>query len=333
MPVAGKKIFISGGAGFIGSALIERLIDDNSIIIYDNFRRNSLSGKKLENHPNLKVVKGDILDYENIQKHIVGADIVIHLAAIAGIDTVIKSPITTMKVNMLGTLNMLQVASELPALEKFIDFSTSEVFGSYAFRSEEGDSTSMGAVGNARWTYAVSKLAGEHLAHSYYVEKNLPTLTFRPFNIYGPGQVGEGAVHHFVTRALKGEDLIIRGNGDQIRSWCYIDDIIDSMILSLENDKAVGESFNIGNPRGTVTIYGLALAVIRVTYSKSKIVFVPKDLADVELRIPNIDKAKSILGYRPKVDLEEGLKLTADWYYEKILKDSPRQAEPVGSRR
>ena len=329
MPVAGKKIFISGGAGFIGSTLIERLIDDNSITVYDNFRRNSLGGKKLEHHPNLTVVKGDILDYENIRKNIKGSNMVIHLAAIAGIDTVIKSPITTMKVNMQGTLNMLEAASELTAVERFIDFSTSEVFGSYAFRSEEGDSTSLGAVGNARWTYAVSKLAGEHLAHSYFVEKNLPVLTFRPFNIYGPGQVGEGAVHHFVTRALKGEDLIIRGNGDQIRSWCYIDDIIDSMLLGLENEKAIGESFNIGNPRGTVTIYGLALAVIRVTYSKSKIVFVPKDLADVELRIPNIDKAKSILGFRPTVDLEEGLKLTADWYYEKILENTPRQAEAI----
>ena len=329
VPLSDKNIFISGGAGFIGSAMVARLIDSNKVIVYDNFSRNSLNDRRLENHPNLKIVKGDVTDVDDIRRHIAESEVVIHLAAIAGIDTVIKSPIATMQVNMQGTSNMLEAACELPSLERFVDFSTSEVFGSYAFRSEEGDTTSLGAVGNARWTYAVSKLAGEHLTYSFYKEKGLPALTIRPFNIYGPGQVGEGAVHHFVTKALKGEDLIIRGNGDQIRSWCYIDDIVDSVLVALENDNAVGESFNIGNPRGTVTIYGLALAVIRVTYSKSKIVFVPRDLADVELRIPNIDKAKSILGFQPKIDLEEGLKKTADWYYDRIYADTACQAEPV----
>jgi nucleoside-diphosphate-sugar epimerase len=329
MAISGKNIFISGGAGFIGSALIARLIDDNKIVIYDNFRRNSLNGRRLENHPNLKIIKGDIVDFDDVRRHMAGSKIVIHLAAIAGIDTVIKSPVATMQVNMQGTANMLKAASELNSLERFIDFSTSEVFGSYAFRSEEGDTTSLGAVGNARWTYAVSKLAGEHLTYSYYKEKGLPALTIRPFNIYGPGQVGEGAVHHFVARALKGEDLVIRGNGDQIRSWCYVDDIVDGVLLALENENAVGESFNIGNPRGTVTIYGLALAINRVTYSKSRIVFSKRDLADVELRIPNIDKAKSILGFQPKIDLEEGLKKTADWYYDRIFADTTCQVEPV----
>lgn len=329
MAISGKNIFLSGGAGFIGSAIVTRLIDDNKIIIYDNFHRNSLDGRRLENHPNLKIIKGDILDFDDVRRHLAGSEIVIHLAAIAGIDTVIKSPIATMQVNMQGTANMLKAASELKSLERLIDFSTSEVFGSYAFRSEEGDTTSLGAVGNARWTYAVSKLAGEHLTYSYYKEKSLPALTIRPFNIYGPGQVGEGAVHHFVARALKGEDLIIRGNGDQIRSWCYIDDIVDGVLLALENENAVGESFNIGNPRGTVTIYGLALAINRVTYSKSRIVFTKRDLADVELRIPNIDKAKSILGFQPKIDLEEGLKKTADWYYDRIYANTTCQVEPV----
>lgn len=329
MSIKGKKIFLSGGAGFIGSALIARLIDNNEITIYDTFNRYSLNGKRFENHPNLRSVKGDILDIDNIKNSIGGSNIVIHLAAVAGIDTVIKSPINTMRVNMIGTSNMLEAAVDLTSLERFIDFSTSEVFGSYAFRSEEGDSTSLGAVGNARWTYAVSKLAGEHLSYSYYKEKNLPSTTIRPFNIYGPGQVGEGAVHHFVTRALKGEDLIIRGNGDQIRSWCYIDDIVNAIVSALETDKAVGECFNIGNPKGTVTIYGLALAVIRVTYSKSKIVFVDKDIADVELRIPNIDKARNILNYHPTIDLEEGLKLTADWYYDKIQSNPVKQAQLV----
>jgi UDP-glucose 4-epimerase len=328
--ISGKRIFISGGAGFIGATLISRLIENNKITVYDNFSRNSLKNWRLENHPNLTLVKGDILDAASIEKNMVGANIVVHLAAVAGIDTVIKSPVRTMQVNLLGTCNMLESASRLTNLERFIDFSTSEVFGSYAFRSEEGDTTALGAVGSARWTYAVSKLAAEHFSYSYFKERGVPSVSIRPFNIYGPGQVGEGAVHHFVTRALKGEDLIIRGNGDQIRSWCYIDDIIDGILSCLETEKAVGESFNIGNPRGTVTIYGLALAVIRVTYSKSKIIFMPKSKDDVELRIPNIDKATSILKFNPKVDLEEGLKKTADWYYDKINADTACQTALVG---
>ncbi|NLI15028.1 MAG: NAD-dependent epimerase/dehydratase family protein [candidate division Zixibacteria bacterium] len=316
--IENKKIFITGGAGFIGTSIVGRLVDANEIIIYDNLSRNSLKDAYFKNHHNLKVIRGDILDYENLARQMKGADIIIHLAAVAGIDTVIKSPITTMKVNLLGTYNVLEAASALSKLDRLVEFSTSEVFGSYAFRSEENDSTALGAVGNARWTYAVSKLAGEHLAYSYYSERQLPTVSIRPFNIYGPGQVGEGAIHHFITRALRNQFLTIHGDGDQIRSWCYIDDLLDGVMLALEKPEAVGNSFNIGNPRGTITINGLAMAVVRVTYSKSKIVYVPKHFADVELRIPNIDKAKRLLGYEPKIDLEEGLRRTATWYYGKI---------------
>jgi len=324
--IENKKVFITGGDGFIGTSIVGRRVDANEITIYDNLARNSLKDAFFKDHHNLKVVQGDILDYENLARHMKGADIIIHLAAVAGIDTVIKSPITTMKVNLLGTYNVLEAASALPKLDRLIEFSTSEVFGSYAFRSEENDSTALGAVGNARWTYAVSKLAGEHLTYSYHTERKLPTVSIRPFNIYGPGQVGEGAIHHFITRALQNQFLTIHGDGDQIRSWCYIDDLLDGIMLTLEKPEAVGNSFNIGNPRGTITINGLAMAVVRVTYSKSKIVYVPKHFADVELRIPNIDKAKRLLGYEPKIDLEEGLRRTATWYYGKINGNKVNQA-------
>lgn len=317
--IEGKKIFISGGTGFIGSSLVGRLVDRNEIVIYDNLSRDSLKDTIYKNHRNIKLIQADVLDYEKLARSMEKANIVVHLAAIAGIDSVIKSPVTTIKVNLLGTLNMLEAACQQDKIEKVIDFSTSEVFGSYAFRSEENDSTSLGAVGNARWTYAVSKLAGEHLTYSYFAEKKLPALSIRPFNIYGPGQVGEGAIHHFIVRALQNQDLIIHGNGDQIRSWCYIDDLVDSILLTMEKPEAVGNCFNIGNPKGTITIHGLALAVVRVTYSKSKIIYVPKDYADVELRIPSIDKAKKVLGYEPNIDLEEGLRRTATWYYGKIF--------------
>jgi nucleoside-diphosphate-sugar epimerase len=327
--IEGKRIFITGGAGFIGSAITGRLVDQNQVTIYDNLSRNSLKDAFFKDHRNITLINGDILDYETLAKSMKQADIIIHLAAIAGIDTVIKSPIHTMKVNLLGTFNVLEAASQLDKLDRIVEFSTSEVFGAYAFRSEENDSTALGAVGNARWTYAVSKLAGEHLSYSYHSERHLPTVSIRPFNIYGPGQVGEGAIHHFVTRALQNQDLTIHGDGDQIRSWCYIDDLLDGVILATEKPVAIGNSFNIGNPRGTITINGLALAVVRVTYSKSKIVYVPKNFVDVELRIPNIDKAKKLLGYKPRIDLEEGLKRTATWYYGKINGHKAHQAATV----
>jgi len=327
--IEGKKIFLTGGAGFIGSSIIGKLVDQNEIVIYDNLSRDSLKDTYYRDHRNIKVVQGDILDYDKLARSMSGADIIIHLAAVAGIDTVIKSPISTMKVNLLGTLNMLEAASQQNKLERIIDFSTSEVFGAYAFRSEENDSTALGAVGNARWTYAVSKLAAEHLAYSYHTEKHLPTVSVRPFNIYGPGQIGEGAVHHFIVNALQNRDLVVRGDGDQIRSWCYIDDLVDGVMLCLETPEAVGHCFNIGNPRGTITIHGLALAVVRVTYSKSKIVYVARDYVDVDLRIPSIAKAKKILKYEPKIPLEEGLRRTATWYYAKIFTDKVNKTEHI----
>lgn len=309
-----KKIFVTGGAGFIGTSLIKRLINDNEIVIYDNFHRNSLKNTNLEKHPNIKTIKGDVLDFEKLRNSIKGADIVIHMAAIAGIDTVIKSPVTTMKVNMIGTSNVLEATMTLNKIERFIDFSTSEVFGSYAYKSEEKDSTNLQPVGEARWVYATSKLAGEHLAHSYHKEFGLPTISVRPFNIYGPGQVGEGAIHVFIKRAINNQTIKIHGDGDQIRSWCYIDDMVDAILLCLTKDEAIGEVFNIGNPRGTMTVLSLAEKIKYLANSKSKIVYVSKNYIDVELRVPGIEKARKILGFEPRVDLDEGIRRTIEWY-------------------
>jgi len=309
-----KSIFITGGAGFIGSALVGRLVDHDQVIIYDNLSRNSLKNKIFNSHPNLKLITGDVLDFNSLGRAMEGADIVVHCAAIAGIDTVIISPVMTMRVNMVGSANVLEAASLLRHCERVICFSTSEVFGQQAFRSSETDNTVMGQVGEARWTYAVSKLAEEHLAIAYFKEKGLQTTVIRPFNIYGPGQVGEGALRVFVQRALKDMPIEIHGDGTQIRAWCYVDDMLDGVLLAMEHPKAIGESFNIGNQQGVVTIYGLANAVVRILRSKSQIVFTRKDYADVELRIPAVRKARELLGFEAKVDLEDGILRTAEYY-------------------
>jgi nucleoside-diphosphate-sugar epimerase len=229
-----------------------------------------------------------------------------------------------MEVSLEGTLNVLKAAREVGGIKRFIDFSTSEVFGAYAYRVREADVTSLGAVGEARWTYAVSKLATEHLAHNYWKQYGLPTCSIRPFNIYGPGQVGEGAIHAFVTRAIKGQTIQIHNQGDQIRSWCFIDDIIDGIVAALERKEALGEAFNIGNPRSTVTIYQLAKLVVQFARSQSKIVFVQWDFPDVELRVPDIKKAQQLLGFQPRVDLDEGLVKTIQWYRKMLDNDKDR---------
>jgi nucleoside-diphosphate-sugar epimerase len=312
--IENAHFLLTGGAGFIGTALTRRLADENRIRIFDNLRRNALEKAGLASHPNVELVVGDVRDAEALRAATRGVDYVVHMASIAGVDTVLKNPVLTMEVSIEGTMNALRAALAEGGVKRFIDFSTSEVFGSYAFRVREADVTSLGAVGEARWTYAVSKLATEHLAHNYFKQHGLPTCSIRPFNIYGPGQIGEGAVHAFVTRALQNRPISIHNEGDQIRSWCYIDDIVDGIVLALERDEAVGESFNIGNPRSTITIYQLARLVVRLSGSSSPIEFVPWDFPDVELRIPDVRKAERLLGFRARVDLEDGLARTIEWY-------------------
>jgi len=310
-------VLVTGGAGFIGTALCRRLVQGgNRIRVFDNLRRNALGESELRDHPAIEVVVGDVRDAGALDEVTRGADYVVHLASIAGVDTVLKNPVTTMEVSLEGTLNALRAARGAGGVKRFVDFSTSEVFGTYAFRVQEADVTSLGAVGEARWTYAVSKLATEHLAHNYWKQHGLPTASIRPFNIYGPGQVGEGAIHAFVTRALRNAPIHIHNEGDQIRAWCYIDDIVEGVLRVLTRDDAVGETFNIGNPRSSITIYQLARLVVRLAESDSEIAFVPWDFPDVELRIPDVRKAERLLGFRAGVDLEDGLLRTIAWYRE-----------------
>ena len=312
--ISEKIIFITGGAGFIANTLIANLIENNNIVAYDNFLRDTLTGSSYADHPNLKIIKGDVLDAEHLTQSMQGADIVIHAAAIAGIDAVIKDPVRTMRVNMIGTANALEAARLNNVRDRFIDFSTSEVFGSMAFRATEGQDTVSGSAGEARWVYAVSKLAGEHLAHSYYSQYGLPTVSVRPFNVYGPGQTGEGAISVMMKRALRDETIYISGDGNQIRAWCYVDDFVDCLMRCLEYPNAIGQSYNIGNARAVITILGLAQTICRVLGSKSKIEFSPPLSADIAIRIPSVDKAVEDLGFKATVDLEEGILKTVEYF-------------------
>ena len=323
MALEGKRVLVTGGAGFIGTTLARELVDRNEIVAVDNLHRDALSQTELADHPNFTLQQGDVLDADLIRELAQGATHIVHCAGIAGVDTVLQSPVRTMRVNVIGTYNVLEAGlATADTLERLVDFSTSEVFGSQAFRVAETSATVTGSVGEARWTYAVSKLAGEHMSHAYHAELGLPTTSVRPFNVFGPGQIGGGAIRAFIEAALAGEDLTIHGDGSQIRAWCYVEDMVRGTLLALEHPNAVGESFNIGNARSAVTIYDLAQRIKRLTGCPGEIVFRPIHYTDVELRIPNVDKARDLLGFEARVELDEGLARTVAWYRSRLLTGS-----------
>ena len=239
-----------------------------------------------------------------------------------------KRPVDTMQINVEGSSNVLKmVRDEAPNVKKVVLFSTSEVFGRSSFKTREEDSPMPGSVGEARWVYAISKLATEHFARAYFQQYGLPCVTVRPFNVYGPGQLGEGAMHVFIRRALENKDITIFGDGTSIRGWCLVNDFLDGLELVIGSDQKLdGESLNIGDPRSVLTTLGLAQTVCRVLNSKSKIIFGAELSADVELRVPNINKAKNLLNFNPKFSLEDGILMTADYYSklgDKLPKLSP----------
>ncbi len=318
-PIEGKTIFITGGAGFIGATLVGALVEHNQVVTYDNLSRDSLKGRPYASHSNLRRIEGDVLDEEHLSRSMVGADYIVHCAGVTGIDTVRRSPIRTLRVNTIGTANVLEAASGLSTCSRVICFSTSEIFGRHAFRSSETDDAVIGSVGEERWTYAAGKLCAEHFAIAYAKERKLPVTVLRPFNVYGPGQVGEGALRAFVCRALLGQTIEIHGDGTQIRAWCYIDDAIDCMLRAMVDERAIGQSFNLGNQHAVCTIYDLACTVVRVLGSTSPIVHIPSNHADIDLRVPQVTKARELLGFDARISLEEGIRRTAAHYREHVL--------------
>jgi nucleoside-diphosphate-sugar epimerase len=309
------RVLITGGAGFIGTALAERLVDNNEVVLLDtNFDHNAFVFSKLKGHKNIETVNIDILDASKIREITKDAQIVVHMAARLGVHEVIRNAAYTLDVNYIGTSNLLKAVSLNSSCKRFIFFSTSEIFGSNAFHAVENGSSILHSIQDARWCYCLSKLAAEHLAFSYCREKGLPVVVIRPFNIFGPRRIGENVTRKFILNALQNKDLTVYGDGTQIRAWCYIDDFCEAVLKSIEVKGAIGEAFNIGNPKNTVTAYELAQKIIRLCNSKSQITFEKPDFIDIDIRVPNIAKAKDILGFVPKIDLDDGLSRTIEWF-------------------
>jgi nucleoside-diphosphate-sugar epimerase len=315
--LSGKRIGITGGAGFIGSHLVERLLADNEVVVYDNLHRNALQFAQVEQHPHFTFLHGDVMDLAATTRALAGCHIVIHCAAIAGVYSVIKNNVRTMEVNLLGTNTVIHAALAA-GVERFVDFSTSEVYGAFVHNAKESEPTAIGPVGEARWVYAVSKLASEHLSYAHYLESGLAVVIVRPFNVYGPRQVGDGAVRGIILQALKHEPIVLYNDGTQIRAWCFVEDFVEGVLACAEKPEAIGHAFNLGNPQGTITNLELTRMILRLTQSRSEIIYRPHPGTEIELRVPSIHKAAALLGYAPGVGLEEGLTRTIAWYAEHL---------------
>ena len=308
------RILLTGGAGFIGVALAERLVKDNHVILLDtNFDHNAFAFSGLKSNRNIELANVDILDMQEVARVAQDAQIVVHMAAMVGVQEVIHNALYTLDVNYIGTSNVLKAVSQSSHCERLIFFSTSEIFGTNAFGIAENGNAVLSSVQDVRWCYCVSKLAAEHLALSYYRQKGLPVVVVRPFNVFGPKRVGDHVVLRFILKALNNEDLEVYGDGTQVRAWCYIDDFCNALLRCIEVKEAVGQAFNIGNPRNTVTIYELAKKIISMCDSKSKIVFKALDFTDIDIRVPSTSKATDILGFVPEIELEEGLSKNIEW--------------------
>jgi UDP-glucose 4-epimerase len=317
--IRNKNVLITGGAGFIGSTLAERLARDNQVVLLDRlFHDQPVAFTSLHRNPNVRMVEADILEGAKVEDLARESDIVIHAAAIVGVGRVCSYPRETLETNFTGTSRILKALDKSKRLERFIYFSTSEVFGVNSFRVNEVAPTAVGPAAEARWSYAIAKLAGEHLVKAYHRQGGMPVVTVRPFNVFGPRRLGSHAILRFVLNSLMGNPIEVHGDGSQIRSWCYIDDFCDALVEMIARPNAVGEDFNVGNPQNTLTILQLAREVIHVTGRSVPVEFKESPSPDIEIRVPSLEKARQILGYQPTYDLRQGLELTTDWYRQNM---------------
>jgi UDP-glucose 4-epimerase len=307
------QALITGGAGFIGSHLAERLLQHgHGVGIIDN-----LSTGSIENISHLKSVPGfsyviDTIDNEPLLAECIDrSDVVFHLAAAVGVKLIVERPVHTIETNVHGTEVVLKHANKKKKL--VVLASTSEVYGkSTDVPFREGTDLVLGATVKHRWAYACSKLLDEFLALAYWKERKLPVVIVRLFNTVGPRQTGQyGMVlPTFVRQALGGQPITVFGDGRQSRSFTYVGDVVDALIALASEPRAVGEVFNVGNT-GEVTIRGLAERVKGLTNSDSPIQYVPYDQAyelgfeDMPRRVPDISKIKALIGFQPKLELDD----------------------------
>ena len=305
------RILVTGGAGFIGSHLCERLIKNGHIVTaIDNFSTGRTSNlKQLEGKANFMLIEGSILDTDILKPLIEDAEYVFHLAAAVGVFNIVNNPLASLLTNIRGTENVLEAAHSTKT-PVFLT-SSSEVYGKNISDSlKESDDRILGSPVTLRWSYSEAKAIDESLAYAYFVEKGLETRIVRFFNTVGPRQLGAYGmvVPRFVKSAINNEPIAIYGDGTQTRCFAHVYDVIDAVIAIAFADNTIGKVINIGNDF-EISINGLAQKIIAETESKSEIVYVPYEEAygdgfeDMERRVPNIDLINQLVGWKPMRDL------------------------------
>ena len=312
------RYLITGGSGFIGSHLTEALVSEGGIVkILDNFgsgNRDNLS-KVLDK---IELINGDIRNEELVDQLVSNSDTVFHLAASLGVHNILESPIESISVNIYGSEKVLQSAARHK--KRIIIASTSEIYGKNNQQPLSEDSDRLiGRPQNYRWAYSDSKAIEEAMAAYLFQARDLQVTTVRLFNTVGPRQnnLFGMVLPTFIEKALKGEDLIVYGDGMQTRTFCHVTDVVNALIQISKNDKTIGEVFNIGG-EGEISILELARKVVLRTNSNSKIVFksyqdaYPAGFEDMFRRVPDLQKIKNILGWSPAYDLDQIISDTSE---------------------
>ena len=308
------KYLITGGAGFIGSHLVEKLITrGDQVMVFDNLSTglaSNLSG--IENK--IRFEQGDILDKAAIDELVSESDYVVHLAAALGVFNIVNKPLGSLKTNLQGSEIVLEACDKFS--KPVLMASTSEIYGKNdKVPLNEEDDRIIGHPLKSRWSYSEAKAVDESLAYFYYLENKLPIRIVRFFNTVGPRQVGHYGmvVPRFVSAALKNEPLSVYGSGDQIRCFCHVSDAVRALLLVMDSDKTVGEVFNVGNNQ-QISIMELAKKVIEITNSFSSIEKIeyekayPVGFEDMQRRVPDISKIKQALGWTPEINLDQIIK-------------------------
>jgi len=318
------KALITGGAGFIGSHLAERLLElDHEVFIIDNLWTGRLENlEKIQNDERVHLVVDTILNESVMNELIFKVDHIYHLAAAVGVMNIMDNPVETLDINVKGTETVLRLANRFK--KKVLVASTSEIYGKHLEHSlKEDDNRVMGTVKKRRWAYACSKTLDEFLALAYHDEKKLPVVIARLFNTVGPRQSGRyGMVMPiFVQRALLGKPIVVYGDGTQTRSFAHVKDVVEGLIRLMEEPRAEGDVFNVGNDE-EVSIQALAEKVKEMTGSASEIEYMSYEKAygpgfeDMERRCPDLEKIKALIGYEPTQDLQAIIQSVIDYFKE-----------------